>query len=90
MFERRLVQSLIEQRKLVVLLAAMITAVAVYQAKDLEYDNSIEAWFLKDDPDILTYNAFLERFEADQLTVSARSEHRGRVGHRNRVPRFPC
>ena len=52
MFERRLVQSLIEQRKLIVVLAAMITALAVYQARDLEYDNSIEAWFLKDDPDI--------------------------------------
>ena len=71
MVERRIIQMVLQHRKLILGLTVLLTALALYQGKDLEYDNSIEAWFLEDDPDILTYNAFLERFEADQLTVVA-------------------
>jgi len=34
-------------------------------------DTSVEVWFLEDDPDLVSYNQFLEIFESDQIVVMA-------------------
>jgi uncharacterized protein len=71
MWERRLVQHIFRQKALVVFLLGLITASAGYFALQLQYDQSIEVWFLKDDQSILNYRSFLERFEAEQVVIMA-------------------
>ncbi|MBT6178329.1 MAG: MMPL family transporter [Deltaproteobacteria bacterium] len=71
MWERRLVQHIFKQKALVVFLLGLITASAGYFALQLQYDQSIEVWFLKDDQSILNYRSFLERFEAEQVVIMA-------------------
>ena len=36
-----------------------------------EIDTSLRIWFLEDDPDVATYDAYLERFETDEFVVVA-------------------
>jgi hypothetical protein len=36
-----------------------VTAVTASAIGDIEFDSSIEAWFLDDDPDLLAYRRFL-------------------------------
>ena len=40
-------------------------------ASSVRFDNSIEIWFLEGDPSIATYQAYLDRFEADEVAVLA-------------------
>lgn len=38
-------------------------------AINAEIDSSLRIWFLDDDPDVISYDAFLERFETDEFIV---------------------
>lgn len=49
----------------------LVTAVLGVLALRIGFDNSIEVYFLKDDPDILSYRRFIETFETDQVIVLA-------------------
>jgi len=53
---------------LAVLVVTGITGAAL---QDVEFDASIEAWFLDDDPDLLAYHRFLEHFDTDQMILVA-------------------
>lgn len=69
MWERRLVQNILKHKALALVLLSVTTVFAGYQALGLRYDQNIAVWFLKDDPSIVSYRSFLERFEADQIVV---------------------
>jgi len=49
----------------------LLTALAAWQAATVRMDTSIEVWFLEEDPDLLSYNQFLEVFDSDQIVVMA-------------------
>lgn len=53
------------------LLAALLSIVAVVGAIRIAFDPSMEVWFLDKDPDVVTYRRFLSIFESDQLVVTA-------------------
>ncbi len=48
-----------------------VTAVTAAALGDVEFDASIEAWFLDDDPDLIAYHRFLEHFDTDQMILVA-------------------
>lgn len=66
--ENRL-ELLFERKWLVLAAIGLITAVAAFFAARVVFDSSIEIWFLENDPDLLTYHDFLDRFEADEVIV---------------------
>lgn len=49
----------------------LLTIVAVIPAGQVQFDNSIEAWFLEGDPELAIYNRFSERFKANEIAVLA-------------------
>ena len=69
MWERRIVDAVLRHRLLVLGAVLAITVVAGYYASRVEFDSDIEIWFLEDDPNLVTYRDFLDRFSADEITV---------------------
>ncbi len=53
-----------------VLVLALSAAAGVYATR-LQFDTSTEVWFLENDPDLVAYRAFLERFGSDRLVALA-------------------
>ena len=71
MWERRLVQHIFKHKALALCMLGFVTATSGYFALQLQYDQSIEVWFLKDDKSIVDYRSFLKRFEAEQVVIMA-------------------
>ena len=69
MWQKKLLGPILRMRKTILALIALVSAVAALYAGRVGIDNSIEIWFLQDDPAILEYRAFLDRFGADEVTV---------------------
>ncbi len=57
------------RRWLVLIVMTIITIAAAVLASRVRYDNSIESWFLEDDPGLAVYDKFTEIFKADQIVV---------------------
>ncbi len=70
-WERQLAGGLLRHRRVVAAVIGLITAFAIVSTLKLTFESSIDIWFLDDDPDVVTYNDFLDYFEADELTVVA-------------------
>ncbi len=49
----------------------VVTAVTAFFATQVGFDNSIEVWFLENDPDLVIYQEFTESFDSDQIVVLA-------------------
>ncbi len=49
----------------------LVSGLAAWGARDLRFDTSIDAWFLDDDPMVVSYEAFKERFGADEVVLVA-------------------
>ena len=58
-------------RTLGLLAVLVVTAVTAVYSAGVSFDNSIEVWFLEDDPDLVTYHEFTESFDSDQIVVLA-------------------
>lgn len=71
MMERRFFDFVLDHRRAVLGLVALITVVAALFATRVRFDSSIESWFLQDNQQRVTYERFLERFDADEITVVA-------------------
>ena len=67
--ERRLVDVILRLRVVVLVVIALISAVAATFAAQVGFDSDIEIWFLDDDENLTTYHTFLDRFEADEITI---------------------
>ena len=52
----------------------ILSLLAGWQALSVRMDTSIDVWFLEDDPDLVSYDQFLEIFESDQIVVMAYSD----------------
>ena len=64
-----LVDRLLANRIPVMVALLVLTVVAAASATRLQADQSIEAWFLEDDPSLETYNRFTRQFAADELVM---------------------
>ena len=49
----------------------MVTAVAAFLAKNVQFESAIEVWFVEDDPALVTYDKFTHQFAADEMVVIA-------------------
>lgn len=68
---QRLAALLFRHRLVVALLVVLITAGSAVLATRVTTDHSIEIWFLENDPDLLVYNEFAQRFHSDEIVVIA-------------------
>ena len=66
---RRLHRSFERFRFVVLAVVLGITGFFGYQTTSLRFDNSLNIWFLDDDPDLLAYRDFLDRFETDESII---------------------
>lgn len=69
MWEERFIDWVLRRRLIVLVTAAVVTGAAGFFATQVQFDSDIEVWFLEDDPGLVAYREFLERFEADEITV---------------------
>ena len=68
-WQQKIVRPILGHRVVTLIAIAAVTAVSMFYASRVGFDNSIEIWFLKDDPNLIGYHDFLERFGADEVTV---------------------
>ena len=61
----------VDHRRAVLAGVMALTLLAAFLARDLRFDTSIDAWFLDDDPMVQSYDAFRERFGADEVVLVA-------------------
>lgn len=66
---RNWIERIVYLRWAVVGFVALMTLVAGILASKVRFDNSIEIWFLEDDPELASYNQFTERFGGDEFVV---------------------
>ena len=57
--------------RLTLILIVLVTVVAVLTAKNVTFQNTIEVWFVEDDPALANYEEFGVHFEADETVVLA-------------------
>jgi len=69
MIRQKLFRTIVNHRIQVMLVLAAVTAVFGYFAAQIQFDNSIESYFL--DADIENYNRFLDEFGSDEIVVVA-------------------
>ncbi len=65
------VASLTERRNWVLALLAAVTTAAIWSAGRVGFDNSIEVWFMQDDPEVVAYDEFYRQFQADEFVLIA-------------------
>ena len=65
----RLIRLLFERRWVVLGLAAAVVALSAVSVSRIQFDNTIETWFLDEDPSLAVYNHFTETFRSDQIIV---------------------
>jgi len=64
-----LAEKLIGHRIVVAVAIALITALAAAGASRVGFDSDIEIWFLEDEPNLLKYKQFIDRFDADEIAI---------------------
>ena len=60
-----------------------LSLLAGWQAKDLRVDNAIEIWFADDDPSLIAYRDFQQRFGNDEVVVVAFHDPQGILNPRS-------
>jgi predicted RND superfamily exporter protein len=70
MFER-IVALAVRKRLAIALAIALVSAAFGLAASRLGVDNSLEVWFVEDDPALASYQDFLEEFGSDEVVVVA-------------------
>lgn len=65
----RVFEGLIRHKIAVLIVLGLITAVGFFFCLRTTFDASIEIWFLEGDQGLTTYRQFLDRFDADEVTV---------------------
>ena len=64
------VEVLVRHRRVAVIASLVVVAVLGVFAARLSVDNSLEVWFVEDDPTLVAYRNFLERFGNDEVVVT--------------------
>jgi len=65
----RYAAAVLRHRWAVLLAIGLISAVAAGFVPRVGFDTSIESWVRPDDPGLVTYRGFIDRFAADEITV---------------------
>ena len=65
----RLIQLLLNQRWMILIVISALTVLSAAAASRVNFDSSIESWFIESDPSLATYNTFTDIFGADQIVV---------------------
>lgn len=60
---------LVKYRLLVLLLTVALAAASAVGASKLEFDSTLEGWLLEDDPGLVAYRDFIDRFVGDEISV---------------------
>ncbi|MBZ0273533.1 MMPL family transporter [bacterium] len=63
------VDVLLRARLFVIAIVVAVSCVAGYFVTKVEFENSMDIWFLEDDPTLVSYQKFQERFTADEVSV---------------------
>jgi predicted RND superfamily exporter protein len=58
-----------DRRRALALTCAAVTALCAWQATRVGVDNSLRIWFLDDDPQLVAYRSFEQRFGSDEVVV---------------------
>ncbi len=66
---RRFTAWLFAWRWIVLVILTVLTFFAAAAASRVQFDSSIESWFIESDPSLETYNRFTDIFRADQIVV---------------------
>lgn len=69
--QTRLIAALVAHRRIVLGAVALVSLAFAALVPRLAFDSSVEVWFLEDDPDLVAYHDFLDRFTADEVVVVA-------------------
>ncbi|MBL8827461.1 MAG: MMPL family transporter, partial [Planctomycetaceae bacterium] len=64
-----LITGVMRLRWLVLGLIALTTLLAAWQASRVQFDSSVEAWFVDHDPTMVSYREFLKRFGQDEVVI---------------------
>jgi predicted RND superfamily exporter protein len=64
-----LIEFFLRHRVWVLLAVALVTVTAAIFAAKVQFSNSIEMWFLEDDPELQVYDEFSEWFGGDEIAV---------------------
>jgi len=67
--KHHIVGALIKYRISILILVCLVTIASVPFAQRVRFENSLETWFVENDPALEAYRAFLDRFEADELII---------------------
>jgi predicted RND superfamily exporter protein len=67
----RAVEALVRHRLVALLASVAVVGVMGAYAARLSVDNSLEVWFVEDDPTVVSYRGFLEQFGNDEVVVTA-------------------
>lgn len=65
----RFIHWLLNQRWMILVVVTALTLLSVATASRVNFDSSIESWFIESDPSLATYNTFTDIFGADQIIV---------------------
>jgi len=65
----RFIQWLLSQRWMILVVITAITLLSAATASRVNFDSTLESWFIESDPSLATYNTFTETFGADQIVV---------------------
>jgi hydrophobe/amphiphile efflux-3 (HAE3) family protein len=65
----RFIQLLLSQRWMILVVITVLTGLSAAAASRVNFDSSIESWFIESDPSLATYNTFTDIFGADQIVV---------------------
>ena len=69
-----------DRRHWLAIVCALITLAAAWQAAKVGVDNSLRIWFLDDDPHLVAYRSYQERFGNDEVVLVAFSDPEGMAG----------
>jgi predicted RND superfamily exporter protein len=78
----RIIDWIWRRRRLCALACLAITLAAGWQATRVGIDNSLEIWFVDDDPALVSYRRFQERYGSDEAVVVAIHDRDGIVTER--------
>jgi len=67
----RIAEFVWDRRRLLALACAVVTVLALWQARAVGVDNSLRIWFVDDDPTLVAYRSFQARFGNDEVVVVA-------------------
>ena len=65
----RIVELIVSRRQIWIAAIGLLSLFALVPAGTVRFDNSLEIWFLEDNPELALYNEFSSRFHADEIVV---------------------